>query len=69
MPRFLNFSVAPARRAKVADEQGESRAGRPVPVLSEEEERFLSGITTSEQFTLDQTLSMYAGVRSLRDAK
>lgn len=36
------------------------------PELTPEEEAVLDGITTSGQFTLEQTLTMYARVKRLR---
>lgn len=44
----------------------------PSPVvyrLSMDEESFLSGITTSGQFTIQKSIGMYSGVRLLRDMK
>jgi hypothetical protein len=42
---------------------------RVVPKLSADEESFLSGITASGQFTIQKSLGMYSGIRSLRNAK
>jgi hypothetical protein len=42
---------------------------RVVPKLSADEEAFLSGITTSGQFTANKSLGMYSGVRPSRNAK
>jgi hypothetical protein len=42
---------------------------RVVPKLSADEEAFLSGITTSGQFTVNKSLGMYSGVRPSRNAK
>lgn len=69
MPRFYGSKTVPATGAKSADAAVEQKQGRPVPVLSDDEEKLVSGITTSEQFTLGRTLNMYAGVRSLRNPK
>lgn len=41
-------------------------AERDPVVLSEEEEAFLSGITTSGQFSLGNVAAMYAGVVRIR---
>lgn len=42
---------------------------RVVPKLSRDEESFLSGITTSGQFTIQKSLCMYDSVRPLRNVK
>lgn len=39
---------------------------RDAVVLSEEEEAFLSGVTTSGQFSLNNVATMYAGVVRIR---
>ena len=41
----------------------------PVPSLTAEEEKFLSGISSSEQFTLERVKNMYAGVVRLQGSK
>jgi len=42
---------------------------RVVPKLSRDEESFLSGITTSGQFTIQKSRDMYGSVRPLRNVK
>ena len=42
---------------------------RAVPKLSMDDESFLSGITTTGQFTIQNSQGMYAGVRPLRNVK
>lgn len=42
------------------------RLPRKVPVLTAEQQRFLTGITQSGQFTLEKAAQMYAGVEALQ---
>lgn len=62
---FLTRSTPTAHKERPA----EPRAEREVPVLSAQEEAFLSGITSSGQFTLAKARGMYAGVKRLRGQK
>jgi hypothetical protein len=67
----------PANRKKVAPVASKPRRvsavlanpARLVPKLSDDEASFLSAITASGQFTVQQTLGMYQNVRPLRNAK
>jgi hypothetical protein len=61
---MLRFKKLGAARAKALAEQ--MRPTRPVPELSAEQEKYLTAITTSKRFSLDDALEMYGLESSLQ---
>lgn len=68
MQTFSRIPFAADSRAS-KQERDSSRLPRPVPSLTAEEEKFLSGISSSGQFTLERVKNMYAGVVRLQGSK